>query len=79
MHTQPYLEASVVGAEFLSQHGIESVEGLLLQAAVDQNADDVSLLMLLQTHPSHEAKQKNSTTLSPRWNIAFNHMQITSE
>lgn len=51
-----YLEAAIVGAEFLSQHGVICIKGFLLQAAVHQNMNNLSLLFVLQAHPSHRAK-----------------------
>lgn len=46
-----YLEAAVVCAEFLSQHGVEAVEVFFLQAAVHQHVDDLALLFVFQPHP----------------------------
>lgn len=53
-----YLEAAIVGAEFLSQHSVICIEGFLLQTAVHQNMNDLSLLRVLQAHPSQRANKK---------------------
>lgn len=53
-----YLEAAIVGAELLSQDSVVGVEGFLLQTAVHQHVDNLPLLLVLQAHPSHTAKEK---------------------
>lgn len=50
-----YLEASVVGAELLCQHGVEGVKAFLLKAAVHQNVNYLPLLLVLQAHPAQRA------------------------
>lgn len=47
-----------MGAEFLSQHRIESVEGFFLQTAVNQNTDNLPLLPVLQAHPLDRANER---------------------
>lgn len=57
-----YLEPSVVCAELLPQHNVEGIEGLLLQTAVHQHVDYLSLLLTLQTHPGYREQHNNTTT-----------------
>lgn len=54
-----YLEASILGAEFLPEHGVIGIKGFLLQTAVHQNMNDLSLLLVLQAHPSQQRNQIN--------------------
>lgn len=53
-----YLEAPIMGAEFLSQHSVIRVEGFLLQTAVHQNVNNLSLLCVFQAHPSRRANKR---------------------
>lgn len=42
-----YLEAAIVEAELLSQHGIKRIKAFLLQAAVHQNMNNLPFLPVL--------------------------------
>lgn len=49
-----HLEPPLVGAELASQKGVERVVGLLLQAAVHQDVNDLSLLLILKPQPGRQ-------------------------
>lgn len=53
-----YLEAAILGAEFLSKHGVIGIKGFLLQTAVHQDMNDLPLLLVLQAHPAHIANKR---------------------
>ena len=60
-----YLKTAIVGAEFLSQYSVKGIEGFLLQTAVHQDMNDLSLLLVLQTHPLHKANKKGFERSQP--------------
>lgn len=53
-----------MGAEFLSQYSVKGIEGFLLQTAVHQNMDNLSLLFVLQANPLDRANERGFETFT---------------
>lgn len=58
-----YLESPLIAAELASQESIERVVGFFLQAAIHENVNNLSLLLVLQPKPKNNRLRMYTTSI----------------
>lgn len=58
-----YLKSPFIFTEFASQESIEGIVGFLLKAAIHENVNDFSLLLILKSKPRKQRTVMTGTSL----------------